>query len=166
MKRERDELLDKSKEELIEMIIAQREILENSAKVNEQLRTMTSENMEKTKIFKDMAKKVEKIPKLKNDNLRLDSKVAYLTEENKKQSKLIQKLDNENERLLQEIAILKKVPYVKHPGGRPTIFDEQTVAEIKEYRKNTRASYKDIALKYSCSVGTIHKLINENNNKK
>jgi len=43
--------------------------------------------------------------------------------------------------------------------------DEQTVAEIKEYRKNTRASYKDIALKYSCSVGTIHKLFNENKRK-
>lgn len=162
MKTSVNELLDKSKEELVKMIIEQFEVIENSTKVNEQLRAIASENMEKTKVFTDMAKKVEKIPKLKNENLRLDSKVAYLTEENKKQSKLIQKLDNENERLLQEIAILKKVPYVKHPGGRPTIFDEQTVAEIKEYRKNTRASYKDIALKYSCSVGTIHKLINEN----
>lgn len=160
-----DELLEKSKEELVKMIMTQSEIIENSTKVNEQLRAIASENMEKTIVFKDMAKKIENIPKLKNENLRLDSKVAYLTEENKKQSKLIQKLDNENERLLQEIAILKKVPYVKHPGGRPTIFDEQTVAEIKEYRKNTRASYQDIALKYSCSVGTIHKLINENKRK-
>lgn len=160
-----DELLDKSKEELVKMIMTHSEIIENSTKVNEQLRAIASENMEKTKVFTDMAKKVEKIPKLKNENLRLDSKIAYLTEENKKQSKLIQKLDNENERLLQEIAKLKKVPYVKHPGGRPTIFDEQTVAEIKAYRKNTRASYKDIALKYNCSVGTIHKLINENKRK-
>ena len=147
--------------DLVNEIKKLREINDILLKDNERLQVIASEKIENTKKYKSMEKEAVKVHKLENENILLKSKNKSLNEEIKEQSIIIQKLINENEQFREKIACLTNTPYIKHPGGRPIKFDKKTISEIKSYRKDTNASYKEIALKYNCSVGLIHKLINE-----
>lgn len=69
------------------------------------------------------------------------------------------------EELLQEVIELRSkqtvsLPHNARGAGRKRIFSDTDVAFIKEY-KASGMSYRDIAKFYGCSVGLIHKLINE-----
>lgn len=45
-------------------------------------------------------------------------------------------------------------------AGRKSIFGDSDILAMKDYRSNGM-SYREIANRYNCSVGLIHKLINE-----
>ena len=65
-------------------------------------------------------------------------------------------LKDENEKLREKIHKLKN----ERGAGRKNKFNEHDVENIKMYRLQGR-TIKEIAEIYSCSVGLIHKLINE-----
>lgn len=55
-------------------------------------------------------------------------------------------------------------PHNERGAGRKARFTDEHITEIKQYRDDGK-TIKEIAELYKCSVGLIHKLINENNDK-
>jgi predicted RNase H-like nuclease (RuvC/YqgF family) len=147
--------------DVIDEVEKLREINKSLVKTNDKLRAIASEKIENTKLFQKMEKELQEVHKLKNENIRLKSQIKDLKNTIEEYSRTVQKLVNEKQSLLEKGPQLNNVPNTKHPGGRPIKFDNKTIKEIKAYRKNNKASYKEIALKYNCSIGLIHKLINE-----
>lgn len=75
------------------------------------------------------------------------------------------RLINENTRLINENEELKKelnrvLAHNQRGAGRKSKFDRKQIEEMKETRE-AGATIKEIATKYSCSIGLVHKLINE-----
>lgn len=78
-------------------------------------------------------------------------------------------LENENKELMKQVCKLKhaktKITKIKHNNrnaGRKTKFSEEQKKSIKKYRMEG-GTYKSIANDFNCSVGVVHKLINEPN---
>lgn len=72
----------------------------------------------------------------------------------------IQKLKNENKALKNNKAVSDKKIYNERGAGRKERFSEQEKEMMKMYRIQGK-TIKEIAEMYSCSVGLIHKIINE-----
>lgn len=54
---------------------------------------------------------------------------------------------------------MKGLPYIKHPGGRPVKFSISQIEEIKKYRYEKKATYKEIAEVFDCSIGLVHSIL-------
>lgn len=72
----------------------------------------------------------------------------------------IQKLKNENKALKNNKVVSDKKIYNERGAGRKERFSEQEKEMMKMYRIQGK-TIKEIAEMYSCSVGLIHKIINE-----
>lgn len=75
----------------------------------------------------------------------------------------IKKLTDRIKELENHIEELTDKQNKKHPGGRPPKFSAQDKAIIRKYRLEGK-KIKELAEMFNCSVGIIHKLVNENNN--
>ena len=73
----------------------------------------------------------------------------------------IQKLKNENNKLKSSKVVSDKKIHNERGAGRKERFSEQEKETMKMYRIQGK-TIKEIAEMYSCSVGLIHKIINEN----
>lgn len=127
-------------------------------------------------IINDRNKKIEHMESIANDSFenstehrRMHNEIEYLKialkgrettirdkeETIRKKIDTIQKLKNENEEL-------KNIPKIKNErgAGRKSKFTDEEVKIIKGYRAEGK-SYKAIAEIMKCSVGLVHKLINE-----
>ncbi|MCB2300415.1 hypothetical protein [Clostridium tagluense] len=71
----------------------------------------------------------------------------------------IEELEKENKKLKTELKN-KAEKYNERGAGRKSKFTEQEVTMIKMYRIQKK-TIKELAEMYNCSVGLIHKLINE-----
>lgn len=71
--------------------------------------------------------------------------------------------DSEIKNLKDRVKELTDKQNKKHPGGRPPKFSDQDKTIIKKYRLQGK-KIKELAEMFNCSVGVIHKLVNENNN--
>ena len=76
----------------------------------------------------------------------------------KLQDKKIKDLKDENERLKKELDKLKA--HNARGAGRKSKFSENEIYEMKDY-KDQGYTYGQIADIFKCSVGLVHKLINE-----
>ena len=76
------------------------------------------------------------------------------------QEKEIQKLKNENKALKNNKAVSDKKIHNERGAGRKERFSDQEKEMMKMYRIQGK-TIKEIAEIYSCSVGLIHKIINE-----
>lgn len=72
----------------------------------------------------------------------------------------IQKLKNENKSLKSSKVVSDKKIHNERGAGRKERFSEQEKEMMKMYRIQCK-TIKEIAGMYSCSVGLIHKIINE-----
>ena len=72
----------------------------------------------------------------------------------------IQKLKNENKKLKSSKVVSDKKIHNERGAGRKEKFSEQEKEMMKMYRIQGK-TIKEIADMYSCSVGLIHKIINE-----
>lgn len=94
----------------------------------------------------------------------LKEDVQKLKSENETLNKEIQKLKNENEILNKEIHKLKNesktVIHNERGAGRKQRLTEEQKETIKMYRVQGK-TIKEIAEIFNCSIGLIHKLINE-----
>ncbi|WP_394857243.1 sigma-70 RNA polymerase sigma factor region 4 domain-containing protein [Clostridium paraputrificum] len=72
----------------------------------------------------------------------------------------IQKLKNENKSLKSSKVVSDKKIHNERGAGRKERFSEQEKEMMKMYRIQGK-TIKEIAEMYSCSVGLIHKIINE-----
>lgn len=72
----------------------------------------------------------------------------------------IQKLKNENRALKSNKVVSDKKIHNERGAGRKERFSEQEKEMMKMYRIQGK-TIKEIAQMYSCSVGLIHKIINE-----
>lgn len=72
----------------------------------------------------------------------------------------IQKLKNENKALKSSKVVSDKKIHNERGAGRKERFSEQEKEMMKMYRIQGK-TIKEIADMYSCSVGLIHKIINE-----
>lgn len=72
----------------------------------------------------------------------------------------IQKLKNENKTLKSSKVVSDKKIHNERGAGRKERFSEQEKEMMKMYRIQGK-TIKEIAEVYSCSVGLIHKIINE-----
>lgn len=101
-----------------------------------------------------------------NDKIQLEKKIEYLEAKLKsvehgeklnkslaeKRDKRLQELISENEKLKSIIQQYKKL-------GRKTKFDDVEVVEMKQLRAKGE-TYREIAKRYNCSVGLVHKVVN------
>lgn len=91
----------------------------------------------------------------KNSKLKLDSEV--LTEVFKE----VKELKEENKQLKDNcISSLVVKKHNERRAGRKTKFTDEQITKIKKYRLDGK-TIKDISEMYNCSVGLIHKIINE-----
>ena len=72
----------------------------------------------------------------------------------------IQKLKDENDKLRNSNRVSDKKAYNERGAGRKARFCEQEKEMMKMYRIQGK-TIKEISEMYSCSVGLIHKIINE-----
>lgn len=72
----------------------------------------------------------------------------------------IQKLKSENEKLKSNSPICNRKTHNERGVGRKARFSDQEKEMMKMYRIQGK-TIKEIAEMYSCSVGLIHKIINE-----
>lgn len=100
--------------------------------------------------------------KMLNDRVE-NLKKAYITKI-KQKNKEIELKDNEIKKLKDKIHKLKneKGVYNERGAGRKSKFTDHDKEVIKMYRMQGK-TIKEIAEMYNCSVGLIHKIINENN---
>ena len=77
-----------------------------------------------------------------------------------KQEKEIQKLKNENKKLKSNSVESDKRVHNERGAGRKERFSDQEKEMMKMYRIQGK-TIKEIAQMYNCSVGLIHKIINE-----
>lgn len=76
----------------------------------------------------------------------------------------IEFLKNRIKELEEEVLRLNKLIHKRNKPGRSRKFNDNDVESMKFYRLQGK-SYKEIASIFKCSVGLVHKLINENNEK-
>ena len=119
-------------------------------------------SFENSSTYRQMAKQI--------DNLELENKVITDTAQHNRKMydselmrnteliKDIQKLKNENARLKDNIR--NKQKHNERGAGRKNRFTESQILEIKQYRADGK-TIKQIAEIVNCSVGLVHKLINE-----
>lgn len=129
-------------------------------KLNDEISEMIDKadnSFENSCTYKQMQNEIKDLElKLKVSNDSINHNRKMFLEEVKKNDDLIkeiQKLNNENE-------VTKKVHNQRGAGRKPRFTDKQK-KEIKEKRENGH-TIKEIAKEFKCSVGLIHKLINEN----
>ena len=104
----------------------------------------------------DVLKKMLTSMTIEKQNCEAYNKI--LKDENEKLKEEIHKLKNENEQLKKATKVHKLKN--ERGAGRNNKFNEHDVENIKMYRLQGK-TIKEIAEIYSCSVGLIHKLINE-----
>lgn len=114
---------------------------------------------------------IDNIQKLKSENERLRVENEQLKEENRDlvehnlpywdiEQRAWEKVLEENEELKRQLdESVQKIKNERGAGRKPKFTDEE-IQSIKMYRLQGK-SYKAIADLFNCSVGTIHKLINE-----
>lgn len=125
---------------------------------------------------------MSEVQKLKDENKRFLEKIASLEEQLHKsayykegshaieavkrgkiieqQEKEIQKLKSENKLLKNNKGVSDKKIHNERGAGRKERFSKQEKEMMKIYRIQGK-TIKEIAEMYSCSVGLIHKIINE-----
>ncbi|MDU1280423.1 MAG: hypothetical protein E6960_18480 [Clostridium sp.] len=89
-----------------------------------------------------------------------EKEIQELKDENKKLKSTVQKLKNENKTLKSNSVGLDKRVHNERGAGRKERFSDQEKEMMKMYRIQGK-TIKEIAQIYSCSVGLIHKIINE-----
>lgn len=141
---ERDIIIQKLNNEISEMIDKSDTSFENSA------------------TYKQMAKKMDYLElKIKSINDSAEHNRHMYDYELKRNSELIseiQKLKNENIELTTRVDKYNR--HNERNAGRKSRFTDKQVSEIKSYRADGK-TIKQIADMFNCSVGLIHKLINE-----
>ena len=129
--------------------------IETSLAVNKRITEM-QENADNGFInspeFSWMTKEIER--------LKLENKCIKDTAEYEKRRR--ERIAEENKRLTAEIKRLETMltERINRAGGRPQRFTEQEKEAIKMYRLKGQ-TMREIAEFYNCSVGLIHKVINE-----
>ncbi len=89
-----------------------------------------------------------------------ENEIRKLKDENKDLKLTIQKLKNENGKLKSNSVGVDKRPHNERGAGRKERFSAQEKEMMKMYRIQGK-TIKEISQMYSCSVGLIHKIINE-----
>ena len=107
-----------------------------------------------------------------SDYIQMNNKLDYLEKQNKQLETRNKSLDDKVQKLINEIDKYKSDDNIhklnnetvkvhnERGAGRKTKFSEQEKETIKMYRIQGK-TIKEIAQMYNCSVGLIHKLINE-----
>ena len=107
-----------------------------------------------------------------SDYIQMNNKIDYLEKQNKQLETRNKSLDDKVQKLINEIDKYKSDDNIhklnnetvkvhnERGAGRKTKFSEQEKETIKMYRIQGK-TIKEIAQMYNCSVGLIHKLINE-----
>lgn len=75
-------------------------------------------------------------------------------------SKSMEELLKEIQHLKQEVEKYKTLAESKSNVGRKAKFNQEQILEIKEANKQGK-SIRTLAREYNCSVGLIHKVLNE-----
>lgn len=89
-----------------------------------------------------------------------EKEIQKLKDENKSLKSMIHKLKNENKKLKSNSVGSDKRIHNERGAGRKERFSDQEKEMMKMYRIQGK-TIKEIAQMYSCSVGLIHKIINE-----
>lgn len=103
---------------------------------------------------------IEKYSKCKKENQELKKEA----EEKEKLKDEVQKLKNERKKIISECKKKKGVQELKNErgAGRKSKFSSKQIEQILEARRK-RKSIRKIAKEFNCSVGLVHKIINEQN---
>lgn len=105
------------------------------------------------------------IKKQENNKQTLINEIQELKDENKNLLYIIQELNCEIQELKDEINKMKFKKKNERGAGRPERLTGAQKESIKMYRVQGK-TIKEIAELYKCSVGLIHKIINETNKAK
>lgn len=112
--------------------------------------------------YKQMSKQIDSLElKIKAIVDSVEHNKKMYQNELKRNSELvdeIQKLKDENEELKNNKDVVKV--HNERGAGRKNRFTDEQIKEIKERRYN-KHTIKEIAKEFNCSVGLVHKLINE-----
>lgn len=94
-----------------------------------------------------------------NDTLKKELKEKELL------NKKIQKLNNEHNKMIKEIKESNGVQKIKNErgAGRKSKFTDKEIERILKCRNEHKSSIRTIARDFGCSIGLIHKIINEHN---
>lgn len=131
-----------------------RDIINNRNKQIEQLQDIADNSFENSPTYVQMDKEIEYLKTvIKGHEITIKAKDETI----KNNRDTIQKLLKENEELKSD-----KVQKIKNErgAGRKSRFKDEDIEIIKNLR-NEGKSYKAIAEEMNCSVGLVHKLINE-----
>lgn len=134
-----------------------------------QMQDLANDSFENSTMYIQVGKEIEQLKAIVNLNeINIKSKKDTI----KKQSHTIQNLLKDNEELKNEIQKLKnennnserntenRKAHNERGAGRKEKFSIQEKETMKMYRTQGK-TIKEIAELYSCSVGLIHKIINE-----
>lgn len=111
--------------------------------------------------YKELEKKYKELEEQLKEFKNIKKQLKISNEVIKKMAKEIQELKNEKEIYKNDnntITVIKK--HNERGAGRKARFTDEQIKEIKQYRANGK-TIKEIAEMFKCSVGLIHKLINE-----
>lgn len=147
-----------------ERVIQLEQELEKERKRNNELtqylnniQAKSDSDFESSPYFKQMKREVETYKEYKKLYEKIKAKRIEEHDLNAENKEKIQKLINENEELRRNI---KK--HNERGAGRKTKIAATTKKNIISDRQKGM-KIKELAEKYNCAVGTIHKIINENN---
>lgn len=148
-----EDLKKMKKDELIEII----QKLKNEQKKVYEMYGVTNEN-DYILVNLDLVSSMKTVKSLIEENDKLKKEV----EEKEKLNKEIQKLKNEQKKLIQEYKENNGVQKIKNErnAGRKSKFTDKQIEKILKDRENG-ASIRNIAKFNNCSVGLVHKIINE-----
>lgn len=126
---------------------------------------LREENKKLLEIIKKLEKELEDSAYYKEGSYAIEAvkRGKIIEEKDKEIQKLnseIQKLKNENMLLKNNKGISNKNIHNERGAGRKSRFTDQEKEMMKMYRIQGK-TIKEIAEMYSCSVGLIHKIINE-----
>ena len=105
----------------------------------------------------------QQLQRAQNSSDRWHSEFFKEQQKSKELEEEIQKLKDENEKLKSKKAEPKKI-FNERGAGRPNKFNEQEIETIKVMRLRGD-KLKDIAEQFDCSVGLVHKIIHESEEK-
>lgn len=148
-----EDLKKMKKDELIEII----QKLKNEQKKVYEMYGVTNEN-DYILVNLDLISSMKTVKALIEENDKLKKEV----QEKEKLNKEIQKLKNEQKKLIQEYKDSNGVQKIKNErnAGRKSKFTDKQIEKILKDRANG-ASIRNIAKFNGCSVGLVHKIINE-----
>lgn len=108
---------------------------------------------ELNKKYQELEIQVEKLEK-DNSKLKMDSKIL------KEVIKRVKELEKENEQLKNNGSRSRSTTHNERGAGRKSRFTDEQIEKIRMHRLQGK-KIKEIAEMFDCSIGLIHKLINE-----